>query len=81
MKNVLRVVLGLLALATLALGALAFAVVLGTGDGFGAAAHEAFETVPEAAMQMLGFDGSPLWVDVTYWTALIGGLVFVFRRK
>lgn len=81
MKNVVRVVLVLLALATLALGALAFAVVLGTGGGLGAAAHEAFETVPEAVMQMLGFDGSPLWVDIGYWAALIGGLVFAFRRR
>lgn len=81
MKNPFRGTAIIWALVSVGIGALAFAVVLGTGGSLGAATTEALETVPEAAMQMMGFSGSPLWLVVVYWLTLLGALFFVFRRR
>jgi len=81
MKTIVRAILIIWALVSVGIGALAFAVVSGTGASVGAAANEAFETIPEAAMQMMGFGGSPLWLVIVYWLALVGGLLLTFRRR
>lgn len=81
MKNFVRAIVIIWAVASVGIGALAFAVISGTGGSLGAATNEAFETIPEAAMQMMGFGGSPPWLVVAYWFVLIGSLLFVFRRR
>lgn len=81
MRIFVRVLIVAWALISVGLGVLAFAVVRGAGGSFSAAAHEAFETIPEAVMQTMGFDGSPLLVDVAYWLALTTAILLAFRRK
>ncbi|HVK80841.1 MAG TPA: hypothetical protein VM915_09520 [Verrucomicrobiae bacterium] len=67
----MRATLIIWALVSVGLGALAFAVVLGAGGSLGAATNEALETIPEAAMQMMGFSNSPFWPVVAYWLTLL----------
>lgn len=81
MKILVRIVVVAWALVSIGLAVLAFAAVAGTGGSVGAAAYEAVETIPEAAMQMMGFDGSPLIIVVAYWFALITAVLFAFRRR
>jgi spore maturation protein SpmB len=42
---------------------------------------EAVETIPEAVMQTMGFDGAPVLVIVAYWLVLAAALFFAFKRK
>lgn len=80
MKILVRVLVAAWALVSVGLAALAFAAVKGTGGSVGAAAYEAVETIPEAAMQMMGFNGAPLIVVVAYWLALAVAVLLTFRR-
>jgi hypothetical protein len=75
-----RVLVVAWALVSVGLGALAFAAVQVTGGGIGAAAYEAVETIPEAASQIMGFDGAPLVVVVVYWLALAAAVLLAFRQ-
>lgn len=70
MRNILRTLVWIWALVSIGLGALAFAVVHGTGEGFGPALTEAFETIPEAATQLVGSERASIWIVVAYWLAL-----------
>ena len=81
MKILVRVLIVAWALVSVGLGVLAFAAVKGTGGSVGAAAYEAVETIPEAVMQTMGFDGSPVLVVVAYWLALTAAVLFAFKRK
>jgi hypothetical protein len=80
MQIFLRLLVAAWALVSLGLAALAFAAVQGTGGSLGAAAYEAVETIPEAAMQMMGFDGAPVVIVVLYWLALILAVLWALRR-
>lgn len=74
MRNILRAIVWIWALVSIGMGALAFAVVHGTGGGLGPALAEAFETIPEAAMQLVGSERAPIWIIVAYWLALASAL-------
>ena len=79
MRNFVRVIVLLWALASIGLSALAFSVVRGTGGDIAAAAQEAAETIPEAAVQLVGYAGAPIWLTVAYWLALAAALYLSFR--
>jgi hypothetical protein len=81
MKIVIRVLVVAWALTSVGLGVLAFAAVTGTGGIAGAAMQEAFETIPEAMMQVMGFEGAPLVMVVTYWLALAAAVFVAFKPK
>lgn len=70
MRIILQVLVLVWTLASLGLGILAFTVVRGIGGSLSAAAQEAFETIPEAAMQAAGSDGAPIGLTIAYWLAL-----------
>lgn len=79
---ILRILVAIWALISVGMGVFAFSVVYNVSDRhLPTAAQEAFETIPEAAMSMMGFNGSPWFVDVAYWVALVAALFFVFRRR
>jgi hypothetical protein len=81
-SSVLRVLVVVWALISIGVGVLAFAVVNSiTGGSVSAAAKEAFETIPEAIMMTMGFNGSPLIVDVAYWLILALAVFATFRSK
>ena len=80
MKIFVRVLVVAWALASVGFGVLAFAVVKGTGGSVNAAAYEGIETIPEALLQTMGFDGAPVLVVIAYWIALTAALFFAFRR-
>lgn len=81
MQTLVRALVGSWAHISVGLGVLAFAVVEGTGGNTGIAAREAFETIPEAVMQMMGFAGSPLLLVIAYWLALSASVLLAFRRN
>jgi hypothetical protein len=81
MSVFLRVLVVAWALISVGLSALAFAAVTGTGENIAAAAREAFETIPEAIMQVRGFEGAPLVLVVVYWLALAAALFLAFKPK
>ncbi len=79
---IIRVLVVVWAIISIGMGVFAFSVVQNISDGHvGIAAQEAFETIPEAIMSMMGFNGSPWFVDVAYWLALAAALFFAFRRR
>ncbi|MBX9747067.1 MAG: hypothetical protein K2X34_09210 [Hyphomonadaceae bacterium] len=79
---IVRVLVVVWAIISIGMGVFAFSVVHNISDGHvGIAAQEAFETIPEAIMSMMGFNGSPWIVDVAYWLTLVAALFFAFRRR
>ena len=79
---ILRVLVVAWALISIGMGVFAFSVVYNVSDRhLPTAAQEAFETIPEAIMSMMGFNGSPWFVDVAYWVALVAALFFAFRDR
>jgi hypothetical protein len=81
MRILLRVLVTAWAVITLGVGVLAFAVVSGTGGGIGVAAREAFETVPEAIMQVMGFEGAPIVLVALYWLALAAAVYVALKPR
>lgn len=82
MKLILRVLVVVWALISIGMGVFAFSVVYNISNRhLPTAAREAFETIPEAAMSMMGFNGSPWFVTAGYWFALVAALFFAFRRR
>ena len=78
---IVRLLVGAWALISIILGALAFFVMIGYDTTIVVAVKEAFETVPEAVMMKLGFEGAPLAVTAAYWVALVGAVYFAFKSK
>lgn len=76
---IVRLLVGVWALISVALGALAFSVMIGYDTTIIVAVKEAFETIPEAVLMTLGFDGAPFAVTVAYWLALAGAVYFAFK--
>ena len=81
MKFFGRVLVVAWALTSVGVGGLAFAAVTGTGGNASAASQEAFETIPEAIMQVMGFEGAPLVMVGTYWLALAAAIYFAFKPR
>ena len=81
MRILIRVLIGAWVLISVGLGLLAFAVVNGTSGGAAIAAREAFETIPEAIMQIMGFEGVPLPVVVAYWLALAAAVFLALKPR
>jgi len=79
---ILRVLVVAWALISVGMGVFAFSVVYNISDRhLPSATQEAFETIPEAIMSMMGFNGSPWFVTAVYWLALVAALFFAFRRS
>lgn len=82
MLLLLRAIVGLWAIGSVALGVMVFlAMTGGYGASAGAAAYEGLETIPEFLMVAAGFKGSPVLVDVGYWLALGASVVIAFGRR
>jgi hypothetical protein len=80
--KIARVLVAVWAFISIGIGLLAFAVVsTTTGGSVGAATREAFETIPEAVMMGMGFDGSPLLVVLAYWLTLTTAVLLAVRFK
>lgn len=80
----MRLIFRILALAWLVVSAALMALVAiamrqGYKSNWPDALYEGFETIPEGLMMILGFRGSPVWVDVLYWIIPVLLLVFSFR--
>ena len=79
---IIRVLVVVWTIISIGMGVFAFSVVHNISDGHvGIAAQEAFETIPEAIMSMMGFNGSPWIVDLAYRLAPAAALFFAFRRR
>lgn len=82
MRMIARLLAAAWALVSAGVGVFAFSVVYNISDGhLPTAAREAFETIPEAIMNTMGFNGSPWFIDAAYWVVLAGAVFLAFRPR
>lgn len=70
----LSVSIGLLVIVT-------FSLYSGYGRDIGPALYEGFEVIPEAVFMRLGFKGSPMVADLSYWVCLVAFFYMGWRGR
>ena len=80
MFRVLAVIVAIVLLLEVAFGAFVYWILIQEGAGQRAAIWEGIETLPEATMMSLGFHGSPVWIDLSWWAIQIIALLVLMTR-